>query len=78
MDVINQIVQIINEGSSGLQDIAAALVILAFVVGGILQITGGNRGAEKARPWYIGGVIGFIIVVGANAFVSYLQTKITF
>lgn len=78
MDVIEQIVSLINDGVGWGQAIGVAGCGAAFVIGGIIHIFGGPDGGRKAKAWYIGAVLGLIVVLGANSFAEFLQSRITF
>lgn len=78
MDVIDQIKNLLNEAVKWLQILGTPAAALAFGIGGFFQIFGENEGGRKARPWYIGAGIGLIIILGASAIASFLQSKITF
>ncbi|MPQ45261.1 pilin [Clostridium tarantellae] len=78
MDVIQQIRELMNEVIRWLQILGVPSAGLAFAFGGILHIFGGAEGIRKAKPWYIGGAIGLVVILGASAIANFLQSKITF
>ena len=78
MDVIQQLVNMGNEVISWMQLLGIPASAIAFGVGGFQQIFGGAEGLRKAKPWYIGGAIGLIFILGASAIASFLKKKITF
>ncbi len=78
MDAVNSTVQLLYEIVKWGQMIALPLAAIAFLVGGILQMTGGSEGGRKARPWYIGSAIGLVVCLGCTALAQTLQNKITF
>ena len=78
MDVIQQLVNMGNEVLSWMQLLGIPASAIAFGIGGFQQIFGGAEGLRKAKPWYIGGGIGLIFILGASAIASFLKMKITF
>lgn len=60
------------------QKLLPYVVIGAMIVGAYLQATGGAEGLQKAKKWYIGGTVGLVVGLGANAIVNLLQTHISF
>lgn len=78
MDAVNSTVQLLYEIVKWGQMIALPLAAIAFLVGGILQMTGGSEGGRKARPWYIGSAIGLVVCLGCTAMAQTLQNKIVF
>lgn len=78
MDVIQQLVNMGNEVISWMQLLGIPASAIAFGIGGFQQIFGGAEGLRKAKPWYIGGGIGLIFILGASAIASFLKMKITF
>ncbi|MEG1482893.1 MAG: TrbC/VirB2 family protein [Cetobacterium sp.] len=78
MDVIQQLATLGNEVVSWLQTLGIPAAALAFAFGGMQHIFGGSEGIRKAKPWYMGAIVGFIVILGASSFANFLQTKITF
>ena len=58
MDAVGSINQLLYEIVKWGQMLALPISAIAFLAGGILQMTGGSEGGRKARPWYIGSAIG--------------------
>lgn len=56
----------------------ATLTIGAIVIGAILQITNGRDGLERAKKWYIGGLVGFTIGMLANPLVQMFKENMMF
>lgn len=78
MDVIQQLVNMGNELISWLQMLGIPAAGIAFAIGGFQQIFGGSEGLRKAKPWYIGGAVGLIFIIGSSAIAAFLKMKITF
>ena len=78
MDVIQQLVNMGNEVITWMQLLGIPASAIAFGVGGFQQIFGGAEGLRKGKPWYIGGSVGLIFILGASAIASFLKMKITF
>ncbi|MBD8045857.1 hypothetical protein [Clostridium faecium] len=78
MDVIQQLSELGNEVVKWIQILGVPGAAIAFGIGGIQQIFGGSEGARKAKPWYIGGAVGLLFILGASAIAQFLKTKITF
>lgn len=78
MDVIQQLVTMGNEVVTWMQLLGLPAAAIAFGVGGFQQIFGGAEGLRKAKPWYIGGAIGLIFILGSSAIAAFLKNKITF
>lgn len=78
MDVIQQLVSMGNEVITWMQLLGIPASAIAFGVGGFQQIFGGAEGLRKAKPWYIGGAIGLIFILGSSAIAAFLKMKITF
>ncbi|KQC91405.1 hypothetical protein AM596_14830 [Clostridium perfringens CP4] len=51
---------------------------LSLAVAGFAWILGGTDGMRKAKPIIIGGIAGFILIIGANAIATYFKTSVTF
>ncbi|EGT0000237.1 hypothetical protein I9Y31_002530 [Clostridium perfringens] len=78
MDAVGSTVQFLYEIVKWGQMAALPLAAIAFLIGGILQMTGGAEGGRKARPWYIGAAVGLVVCLGCTAIAQTLQNKITF
>ena len=78
MDAVNSTVQLLYEIVKWGQMLALPLSAIAFLVGGVLQITGGSEGGRNAKKWYIGSAIGLVVCLGCTAIVQTLQNKIVF
>jgi len=78
MDVIQQLSDMGNEFITWMQILGVPAAGIAFSIGGFQQIFGGAEGIRKAKPWYIGGGVGLVFIIGASAIASFLSTKITF
>ena len=78
MDVIGQLQSMANEFISWMQILGVPAAAIAFCIGGLIQIFGGAEGLRKAKPWYIGASVGLIVIIGASAIASFLESKITF
>ncbi|WP_244991627.1 hypothetical protein [Clostridium senegalense] len=62
----------------GIQSVGVPAVAIAFSIGGIYHIFGGPEGTRKAKPWYIGAVVGLLVLLGAGSFSTYLEEKMEF
>ncbi|MDM0612789.1 hypothetical protein QTH09_17400 [Clostridium perfringens] len=78
MDAVTSTIQFLYEIVKWGQMAALPLAAIAFLVGGILQMTGGAEGGRKARPWYIGSAVGLVVCLGCTAIAQTLQNKIVF
>lgn len=78
MDVIQRIVGIGNEVNSWLVILAVVGCGIAIAIGGLIQMFGGGEGFRKARPWYIGAVIGLIIILASSSIADFLKMKFAF
>lgn len=78
MDAVGSINQFLNEAISWGQTLSLPLAAIAFLIGGVLQMTGGAEGGRKAKPWYIGAAVGLVVCLGCTAIAQTLQNKITF
>ncbi|MBO3323836.1 hypothetical protein JJB67_15560 [Clostridium perfringens] len=78
MDAVGSINQLLYEIVKWGQMLALPISAIAFLAGGILQMTGGAEGGRKARPWYIGSAIGLVVCLGCTAIAQTLQNKIVF
>ncbi len=75
---MESLITIVNNLVSEGQKLLPFIVGGAFLVGAFLHATGGREGLQKAKNWYVGGTVGLIIGLGANAIVSMLQSQINF
>lgn len=78
MDVIQQIADLGNEVVKYIQMLGIPASAIAFGIGGMQHIFGGVEGVRKAKPWYIGAAIGLIVILGATALASFIQSKVQF
>lgn len=78
MDVFQQLTNMGGDLLTRMQILAGIVCALALGWGGFQHMFGGPEGIRKAKPWYIGGVVGFIIVLGAKAFAAYIKSKTLF
>lgn len=78
MDVIQQLAAMGEEFLSWMRILAIPAAAIALGIGGLTQIFGGAEGFRKAKPWYIGAVVGLVFVIGASAIASFFESKITF
>ncbi len=78
MDVIQQLKAMGEEFLSWMRILGVPAAAIAFGIGGLTQIFGGSEGLRKAKPWYIGAGVGLVIIIGASAIASFLESKITF
>lgn len=78
MDVVQQLAEMGNEIVTWMQILGVPAAAIAFGIGGFQQIFGGAEGIRKAKPWYIGGGVGLVFIIGASALAAFLSTKITF
>lgn len=77
-DVVANISNLMYEVVKWLQIVAVPSAAVAFCIGGVIQIFGGAEGVRKAKPWYFGGAIGLVIVLGATALASFLKSNVGF
>lgn len=75
---VDQLVTIMGDIVGWLQSLGMAGAAIAFAIGGIQHIFGGAEGLRKAKPWYVGAVIGAIVLLGASAISGFLGDKINF
>lgn len=69
---------IITEIVGEAQKLGFPLAGVSFLVAGFQFLTNGDEGFRKARPWLIGGVVGFCIVMACNTMANYFQGKFGF
>lgn len=51
---------------------------IAFCIGGYYLMFGGDQGRQKSIKWFIGGVVGLVIILGALSLANSVSTNITF
>jgi len=68
---MERIVDILITLASSLQLLKFGVAALALIIGGITHAVGGANGVQKAKPWYIGGAVGFAIIALAQELVSW-------
>ena len=56
--------------------IAGALAVIYLIYGGIMYITGGEKGAEKARTVITNAIIGLVIIAIATTIVQLVKRTI--
>ena len=56
------VINIITKVGGWMMSLAGALAVVYLIYGGIMYITGGEKGAEKAKQVIINAIIGLIIV----------------
>jgi hypothetical protein len=56
------IIAIIRKIGGWMMALAGALAVVYLIYGGIMYITGGEKGAEKAKQLIINSIIGLVIV----------------
>lgn len=56
--------------------IAGALAVIYLIYGGIMYITGGEKGAEKARAVITNAIIGLVIIAIATTIVQLVKRTI--
>ncbi|CUQ30166.1 pilin [Clostridium baratii] len=78
MDVFQQLISMSNDFLHQLQLLAGAVCALCLGVGGFKFMTGGPEGQRNSKPWFIGSVVGFLVVLGAGAFSAYIRSKSQF
>ncbi|MFC5543015.1 hypothetical protein ACFPOH_15000 [Ureibacillus suwonensis] len=61
-----------------LQMPAVIATAIAFCIGGYYLIFGGEQGRQKAVKWFIGGVVGLIVVLGAYSLANSISSNIKF
>jgi hypothetical protein len=56
--------------------IAGAIAVVYLIYGGIMYITGGEKGAEKAKQMIINAIIGLVIIAIASTIVALVKKTI--
>ncbi|MBY0756300.1 hypothetical protein K5V21_12665 [Clostridium sardiniense] len=77
-DVFQQMETIGKDFLKNMQSLGWICLALALAVAGFSWIWGGREGMQKAKPIIVGGIVGFIFIMGANAFATYFKGSITF
>ncbi|PWX39028.1 hypothetical protein CYK89_01520 [Clostridium perfringens] len=78
LDVFSSLNQIGVDFLTKSQTLGWICLALSLAVAGFAWIFGGTDGMRKAKPIIIGGIAGFILIMGANAFATYFKTSVTF
>lgn len=78
MDVVNQVANFMNEIVGWIQMLGIPAAAIAFGIGGFQHIFGGPEGIRKAKPWYIGAIVGLVFILGASTMATFLKEKIQF
>lgn len=78
MDVFQSLINMGNDFLSQLQLLGGIVMAISLGGGAFQQMTGGSEGMRKAKPWYIGAVVGFIVLLGAGAISAYVKQKTQF
>lgn len=63
---LNGIINIISVVGGWLLGLAGALAVVYLIYGGIMYITGGEKGAEKAKTMIVNALTGLVIVALAS------------
>lgn len=61
-----------------IQTLGWICLALALATAGFTWIIGGSEGMRKAKLIIIGGIAGFILIVGSNAIATYFKDTIAF
>ncbi|MCM3140374.1 MULTISPECIES: hypothetical protein [Bacillus] len=51
---------------------------IAFCFGGYLLILGGAKGRQTCVPWFLGGAVGLVVVMGALKLAQAVDANIKF
>lgn len=78
LDVFTSLNQIGVDFLTKSQTLGWICLALSLAVAGFAWILGGTDGMRKAKPIIIGGIAGFILIMGANAFATYFKISVTF
>ncbi|MFA5270047.1 MAG: hypothetical protein WC400_00265 [Patescibacteria group bacterium] len=70
------IIRIIVKVGNWLLGLAGALAVVYLIYGGIMYITGGEKGAEKAKQMIINAVTGLVIVALASLIAQLVITTL--
>ncbi|WP_338631652.1 TrbC/VirB2 family protein [Clostridium baratii] len=77
-DVFSQIETIGKDFLKNIQSLGWISLALALAAAGFSWLFGGRDGMQKAKPIIIGGIVGFIFIMGASAIATYFKGSITF
>ncbi len=78
MEALNNVANLLKEFVRWFQFLAPFGCAVTFGIGGFQFFLGGKDGAQKAKPYLLGGACGLIIILMSNSFSSFLSSKITF
>ncbi|EOU1476217.1 hypothetical protein [Clostridium perfringens] len=77
-DVFTSLNNIGIEFLGKIQTLGWICLALALATAGFSWIIGGSEGMRKAKVIIIGGIAGFILIVGANSIATYFKDTIAF
>lgn len=63
---------------SWLQMPALILAAIGIAIGGYFFMFGGDQGRDKAKKWWIGSVVGLLVILGALELATSVNTNISF
>lgn len=72
---------LVSSGKSFLKWLQIGAIVasgIAFCFGGYSLILGGAGGRQKCIPWFIGGAVGLVIVMGALKLAQAVDSNIKF
>lgn len=74
-DAFDKGAKVIKDFSRGLNKIGVAGAGLAFIIGGLFWIFGGDDGKRTAKQWWIGAAVGLCVVLSATTIVGWFQAN---
>lgn len=54
------------------------LTAIAICVGGYFFMWGGDQGRQQAKKWWIGAVVGLVVVMGAYSLATSVNNNLNF